>query len=281
VDLSPATKLFQNPAAPRQFEGLRERGNSHHESNLMRSSEKTLVAIATFNEIHTLPRLVEEIQRHLPAAGLLVIDDNSPDGTGRWCEEKASADPRVACLHREGKLGLGTALVTAMRYAAERRDRYDCLVTMDADFSHPPEMLCQLVAAMEPADGPQVDVAIGSRYIAGGRIEGWPWARHFLSRSVNLVARWLLGLSPRDCSSGFRCYRTELLARTDFEGVLSRGYSFEEEVLWRLKRSGARFAEVPIHFVNRRHGASKIDVKELLASAAILLRLAMTNLLGR
>lgn len=242
---------------------------------------KTLVAIPTYNELEAIPRLVEEIQRHLPAADLLIIDDNSPDGTGRWCETKAVEDPRIKCVHREGKLGLGTALLTAMRYAAQRRGEYAYLVTMDADFSHPPERLPALVAAMEPNEGPPVDVAIGSRYMPGGGIEGWPWTRHGMSRAVNFTARWLLHLSPRDCSTGYRCYRTELLTRMDFEAILSRGYSFEEEILWRMKRLGARFEELPIRFVNRRQGASKINPKELCTSAGILLRLAVQNLFTR
>jgi len=237
--------------------------------------------VATYNEIETLPRLVDEVLHHLPSAEVLVIDDNSPDGTGRWCQQRAAEDARVKCLHRKGKLGLGTALITAMQYATDRREQYTCLVTMDADFSHPPERLPDLVHAMDRPGDPPVDVAIGSRYIRGGRIEGWPLARHAMSRAVNFVARWLLGLPPRDCSSGFRCYRTELLAKMDLGAISSHGYSFEEEVLWRLHRLGARFAEVPICFVNRRHGNSKINPRELVTSAAVLLRLAAERLLGR
>jgi dolichol-phosphate mannosyltransferase len=242
---------------------------------------KTLVAVATYNEIGTLPSLVEEVLRHLPEAEILVIDDNSPDGTGQWCREKAAGEPRLACIQREGKLGLGTALATAMRYAAERSGQYAYLVTMDADLSHAPERLPDLIAAMDRAGSPPVDVAIGSRYIAGGRIEGWPWTRHAMSRAVNFVARWLLGLSPKDCSSGYRCYRTELLTRLDYQAIYSHGYSFEEEILWRLNRLGARFAEVPIHFVNRRHGDSKTSFRELVTSAWVLLRLAAKGLFGK
>lgn len=235
---------------------------------------RTLVAVATYNEIATLPQLVEEVLRRVPDAEVLVIDDNSPDGTARWCDDKAVTEPRLRCLKREGKLGLGTALATAMQYAAQRRTQFACLVTMDADLSHPPERLPDLIAAMDPPGVPPVDVAIGSRYIPGGKIEGWPWTRHVMSRAVNFVARWLLGMSSKDCSSGYRCYRTELLARLDFQAISSHGYSFEEEILWRLKRLGARFAEVPICFVNRRQGHSKINSRELVTSAWVLLRLA-------
>lgn len=247
----------------------------------MSGSARPLVAVATYNEIETLPRLVDAVFHHLPGAEILVIDDNSPDGTGQWCQQKADSDPRVKCLHREGKLGLGTALSTILRYAADRRDQYPCVVTMDADFSHPPERLPDLVAAMDPPGQSPLDVAIGSRYVRGGRIEGWPLSRYAMSRAVNFFARWMMGLPPKDCSSGFRCYRTGLLARMDFQAISSHGYSFEEEILWRLHRLGARFGEVPIHFVNRRHGSSKINPRELVTSLAVLLRLAASRFFAR
>ena len=245
----------------------------------MSNADKTLVTVATYNEIENLPRLVEEIFRVAPEVDLLVIDDNSPDGTGRWCDEQAAGDPRIRCLHREGKLGLGTATVAGMRYAVEQG--YRQVLNMDADFSHHPRYLPALLAGMEPEEGPPVDVMIGSRYVPGGGIEGWPWRRHFMSKGVNLYARWLLGLKPGDCSGAFRCYRTELLARVDFEAVRSRGYSFQEEILWHLKRLGARFGETPIVFVDRQHGSSKINSKEALAALWIILALGVRNLVGR
>lgn len=241
----------------------------------MSNEQKTLVTVATYNEIENLPKLAEEIFRYAPEADLLVIDDNSPDGTGRWCDERAAADPRVHCLHRPGKLGLGTATVAGMKYAVEHGYRY--ALNMDADFSHHPKYLPDLLAGMEPQapGGPGVDVMIGSRYVPGGGVEGWPLRRHLMSRGVNLYARWLLGLTPRDCSGAFRCYRVALLARLDFGRVCSRGYSFQEEVLWRLKRLGARFGETPIVFVDRRAGASKINLRESLAAVWIILRLGL------
>jgi dolichol-phosphate mannosyltransferase len=238
----------------------------------MPQANQTLVVLATYNEVDNIHTLVEEIHRTAPEADILVIDDDSPDGTGRWCDQKAAVDPRVHCLHRQGKLGLGTALVAGMQYAVAQGYRY--AVTMDADFSHSPRVLPALIAAMEPAGSAAADVAIGSRYVPGGGIEGWPLLRHFMSRGINLYARWLLGLSPKDCSSGFRCYRVERLARLDFAAVRSHGYSFEEEILWRLKRAGARFTEVPIRFVNRRQGVSKISLREAVAALWTLLRLA-------
>lgn len=245
----------------------------------MSSTAKTLVTVATYNEIENLPALVEEIFDHAPEVDVLVIDDNSPDGTGRWCDEKAAGDPRFHCLHREGKLGLGTATVAGMRYALEHG--YAQMLNMDADFSHPPQNLPDLLAGMDPEDGPPVDVMIGSRYIPGGGIEGWGLGRHFMSKAVNLYARWLLGLTTRDCSGAYRCYRTSILARLDFEAVRSRGYAFQEEILWHLKRASARFGETPIVFVDRRLGSSKIDRTEALAALWIILGLGVRNLLGR
>ena len=219
----------------------------------MPGAEKTLVSVATYNEIENLPQLVEAIQSSLPQADILVVNDNSPDGTGRWCDEKAAQEPRLRCVHRPGKLGLGTATLTAMKYAIEHGYQY--MVNMDADFSHPPERLPDLVGGMDPPGGSCVNVMLGSRYIPGGGIEGWSWKRHFMSRGVNLYSRWLLGLKPRDVSGAFRCYRTTVLNRLDFEAIRSRGYSFQEEILWRLKRVGARFGETPFVFVDRRKGA--------------------------
>jgi dolichol-phosphate mannosyltransferase len=238
---------------------------------------KTLVTVATYNEIENLPRLVEEIFAQAPELHLLVIDDNSPDGTGDWCDRKAAEDPRVHCLHRAGKLGLGTATIAGMKYAIEHG--YDQVLNMDADFSHHPRYLPALLAAMQSDQGP-VDVAIGSRYTAGGGVEGWPLKRRLMSKGVNLYARSLLGLKPKDCSGAYRCYRTSLLSRVDFDVVRSRGYSFQEEILWHLKRLGARFAEVPITFADRERGLSKINSQEAWSAVRIIFRLGVKNWIG-
>jgi len=244
----------------------------------MPATQKILVSLATYNEVENLPRLVEEIFQHAPDVDLLVIDDNSPDGTGQWCDRRAAEDPRVRCLHRRGKLGLGTAIMAGMGYALQ--EGYLYLVNMDADFSHHPRYLPGLLAGMEPRDGPPVDLMIGSRYVPGGGVEGWPLRRRLMSRAVNLYARWLLGLVPRDCSGAYRCYRTELLARLDFALVRSQGYSFQEEILWHLKRLGARFGEYPIVFADRQHGKSKIDWREAVAALWIIFRLGATRCWG-
>ena len=232
-----------------------------------------LVTVATYNEIENLPRLVDAIFCAVPKVDLLVIDDASPDGTGRWCDERAAAEPRLRCLHRAGKLGLGTATIAAMRYAVEHG--YRVMLNLDADFSHPPKNLPELLAGMDPPDGPPVDVMIGSRYVPGGGAKGWPLHRRLMSRAVNSYARWMLGLPTRDCSGAMRCYRTALLERLDFDAIESRGYSFQEEILWRLKHLGARFGETPITFVDRRHGTSKIDLREAAAALWIILKLGL------
>lgn len=241
----------------------------------MPASNGTLVTIATYNEMENLPSLVAEIVQALPEADILVIDDNSPDGTGRWCDQQRAQNPRLACLHRAGKLGLGTATVAGMKYAIERGYRY--VLNMDADFSHPPKYLPAILAGMEAPEKPPVDVMIGSRYVPGGGVEGWPLRRQMMSRAVNFYARSLLGLKSKDCSGAYRCYRTERLAKLDFDSVRSRGYSFQEEILWRLKRLGARFGETPIVFVDRQRGVSKIDMGEALAALRIIFALGMRN----
>ena len=241
----------------------------------MPNAEKTLVTVATYNEMENLPELVERVFDETPQVDMLVIDDNSPDGTGQWCDEKADEEPRLYCLHREGKLGLGTATIAGMKYGIEHG--YKFVLNMDADFSHHPKYLPDFLAGMEPEDGPPVDVLIGSRYVPGGGVKGWGFKRHFMSRGVNLYSRLLLGLKTKDCSGAFRCYRTELLAKLDFDRVRSRGYSFQEEILWHLKRAGATFGETPITFVDRQRGSSKINGKEAVAALWILFTLGLRN----
>jgi dolichol-phosphate mannosyltransferase len=208
-----------------------------------------------------------------------VIDDNSPDGTGQWCERKSREDPRVRCLHRAGKLGLGTAMLAGMKYAVEHGYRY--VLTIDADLSHPPKYIPAMLAGMTPQAGAPVDVMIGSRYVPGGGTQGWPLKRQLMSRAVNLYARWLLGLRPKDCSGGFRCYRAEMLAKLDFAPIRSQGYSVTEEILWRVKRLGARIDETPIVFVERHRGKSKINVREIVGALWTILTLGLRGMLGR
>lgn len=239
---------------------------------------KTVVTIATYNELENLPSLVDEIFAIVPQVDILVVDDNSPDGTGRWCDQKAATEPRLKCLHRQGKMGLGAAIVAGMKYAIEHG--YEWVLNMDADFSHHPRYLPNLLAGMDPPGEPPIDVMIGSRYVPQGGVKDWPWKRQMMSKAVNLYARSLLGLNARDCSGAFRCYRTSLLAKVDFSSIRSRGYSFQEEILWLLKKQGAKFGETPILFADREKGQSKINSQEALAALRIIFRLGITNWLG-
>jgi dolichol-phosphate mannosyltransferase len=233
--------------------------------------DRLLVMLCTYNERENIGRLIPEIHQHAPDADVLIVDDNSPDGTGELAAAMSGEDTRIRVLHREKKAGLGAATLAGFRLAIEQG--YDYLINMDADFSHPPSAIPALRAGMERAD-----VCIGSRYIPGGGIRGWGWLRHFMSRGVNWYSRLLLGLRTRDNSGSFRCYRISKLAELDFDRVRSKGYAFQEEILYRCRRIDCRFEETPIIFEDRRHGSSKINAKEVVTALWGLFRLGLDNL---
>ncbi len=234
---------------------------------------RILVILCTYNERENLGALVPEIRRTLPDADVMVIDDGSPDGTGALADELSATDPRIRVLHRAGKLGLGSAILAGLRRAIA--DGYDFVINMDADFSHDPKHLPALVACMERAD-----VAIGSRYVPGGDIEGWGPLRHFMSQGINWYARLLLGLSTRDNSGAYRCYRCSKLRQINLDRVRARGYAFQEEILFHCRLAGCRFEETPIVFHDRRYGTSKINWRESAAALWIILRLGAGNACG-
>ena len=234
---------------------------------------RVLASLATYNERDNLGPLIAEIHQYLPRGDVLVIDDNSPDGTGRLADELAAADPRVSVLHRAGKLGLGTATVAAMRYAMGQG--YDYLVNLDADFSHHPRYLPALGAGMD-----RHDVMIGSRYVKGGGTENWPFLRRLLSKCVNSLARLLMRIPARDTSGAFRCYRVSKLRQVALDKIVSRGYSFQEEVLYRCRKAGCRLGETPIIFADRRAGTSKVNAREAVRSMGILLYLGVQAFFG-
>lgn len=236
---------------------------------------RTLVMVCTYNEMENLPDLVDGILREAPDIEILVVDDSSPDGTGTWAEAKSVVEPRVHCMHRQEKSGLGAATIAGMRYGIDAG--YGFVLNMDADLSHHPR---HLPAIRKLAARDDVDVVIGSRYVREGEISGWPLKRKLMSWGVNTYSRALLGLPVKDCSGAFRCYRTSVLKKIDFGEVVSRGYSFQEEILWRLKQVGARFAETPIHFEDRVRGESKINAREAVAALRILARCGAKNWLG-
>ena len=239
-------------------------------SNSLSSACPVLVALATFNERDNLPSLVDAIFKVLPNVHILVVDDDSPDGTGRWCDERSASEPRLTCHHRPGKLGLGSATIAAMREAIALD--YRIIITMDADWSHDPKKIPDLVGRLE-----DVDVAIGSRYCPGGSITGWPRHRRIISRLVNMASRRLLRLKVYDSSGAFRAYRVGALEQISFDDIRATGYAYLEEILWQLQRSGARFTEVPITFEDRHRGQSKADWREAISKIATIGRLAMTR----
>jgi len=234
---------------------------------------RVLVSLATYNEAGNVAALIGEIHKFVPQADVLVIDDNSPDGTGRIAEELAAADSRVKVMHRAGKLGLGTAILAAMQYAMDHG--YDYLQNMDADFSHPPRYLPGILAGMS-----KNDVMIGSRYVKGGGTENWPLKRRLISKSVNLMVRFLFRMPVKDASGAYRCYRVSKLREARLEKVRSRGYSFQQEVLFRCYKAGCKLGEYPIIFENRRAGASKVNGKEALRSIGMILYVGLRNFFG-
>ncbi len=228
---------------------------------------QALVIVPTYNERENLNRLVARL-RALPGdVHVLIVDDNSPDGTGAIADELAAADPGVQVLHRSGKLGLGTAYKAGFAYGLNQGYRYLC--TMDADFSHSPENVPDLLD--KAASG--YDLVVGSRYVPGGDVVGSKRPRKLISYGANWLAHTVLGVSIRDCTAGFRCYRHVVLETIDLDNIFSSGYSFLVEMAYYVQRAGFRCAEVPIIFVNRTEGASKISKFEIYRAFYTLIRL--------
>jgi dolichol-phosphate mannosyltransferase len=230
---------------------------------------KALVIVPTYNERENVERLCNAILAQGKWIEVLVVDDNSPDGTAVMVERMGERDARVNLLSRPGKMGLGTAHIAGFRWALERD--YDRIITMDADFSHPPDRIPAMLAASLKSE-----VVIGSRYVEGGGHKDWPARRIFLSSMSNLVARLALQLEAADCTGAFRCFRREVLDQIAFDNIVARGYSFQEEMLWHCTGRGWRIAEVPIVFVDRERGESKISLKEIWGGISTVFRLMFT-----
>ncbi|MFZ9791264.1 MAG: polyprenol monophosphomannose synthase [Gemmataceae bacterium] len=235
---------------------------------------RILVGLATYNEKGNLKDLLQATLDTLPNLEVLVIDDNSPDGTGELADQMASQNSRIHVLHRKGKLGLGTAIIAGMYYAIE--NNFDFYTSMDADFSHNPKYLPAMVAGMA-----ENDIMIGSRYVPGGGTENWPFSRKFISKSVNALVRFLFWISVKDASGGFRCYRVAKLGQIDFSKMRSKGYSFQQEMLYRCILKGAKVGETPIIFENRRDGVSKVNWWEALRSISLLVYLGLYSRISR
>jgi glycosyltransferase involved in cell wall biosynthesis len=223
-----------------------------------------LVIVPTYNEAQNITNLVEKLLALGEQLDVLVVDDNSPDGTGRAAELLSQKNPgRVFVLHRSGKLGLGTAYRDGFQLALEKG--YEQLVTMDADFSHPPEVIPLMIEKLSEAG-----MVIGSRYVSGGRIENWPFMRKINSRAANFLARLLMRLKARDCTGAFRAYRAEYLKKVPMDKLMARGYSGLLEVLYYLQKAGSRIIEIPIIFINRQEGKSKISSREVREALKIV-----------
>lgn len=224
----------------------------------LRAAGRVLVVVPTYDERESLPRALAALRQHVPDADVLVVDDASPDGTGDIAEAIATSDAAgrgrtaIHVLHRSGKQGLGTAYVAGFRWALERG--YDTVVEMDADGSHRAEDLPALLARV-----PDAELVIGSRWVRGGRVVNWPWHRQLLSRGANVYAWLAMGLDVRDATAGFRAYRAGALAGLPLGTVASQGYCFQIDMAWRVVRAGGRVVEVPITFVERAEGRSKMS----------------------
>jgi dolichol-phosphate mannosyltransferase len=228
---------------------------------------RALMIVPTYNERENLAKLVQRLRGLQGDIHVLVVDDNSPDGTGAIADALTAADPGVHVLHRAGKLGLGTAYRAGFRFGLEHDYLYIC--TMDADFSHSPESLPVLLD--KAASG--YDLVIGSRYVPSGAVVGSPSMRKFISYAANWLAHTLLGIAATDCTAGFRCYRSDVLKTIDLDRIFSSGYSFLIEMAFYCQRAGFRIGEVPITFVNRTEGASKINRGEIFRAFYTLIRL--------
>jgi dolichol-phosphate mannosyltransferase len=229
------------------------------------ASLRTLIIIPTYNERENLPLLLKDIFSFVPETDVLVVDDNSPDGTGELADQLSRQNARIHVLHRPGKMGLGTAYIAGFKYAIAQG--YGAAFEMDADFSHDPRYLPDILQAIEHAD-----LVIGSRYVAGGTTPNWSVSRRMISGCGNLFARFMLGIPVHDCTGGFRCYRRHVLEDIELDSVQSRGYAFQVELTHRVLQGGFKIVEVPITFMDRRLGVSKMSRSIVIEAFAYVLR---------
>ncbi len=236
---------------------------------------RTLIVTPTYNEKENLPRFVDAVRSAWSDADLMIVDDNSPDGTGALADRIAAKDDHVKVMHRAGKLGLGTAYTQA--FTKGLAEGYDRFFEMDADLSHDVRYLPQFIAALD--DG--ADVVIGSRNIPGGGVEGWGLGRHFISKGGSLYSRTILGLSVKDLTSGYKAFTRRALEAIDIDTVHSNGYSFQIEMTYRALRKGMRVKEVPIVFVDRTAGRSKMSRRIFVEAIGVVWKLRGEALIGK
>jgi dolichol-phosphate mannosyltransferase len=235
----------------------------------MAAAPSVLVIVPTYNERENLPAIVTAVHEHLAEADLLIVDDASPDGTGRLADELAARDAKVHVLHRAGKQGLGTAYVAGFKWALARA--YEFIFEMDCDFSHDPKYLPMLLARARAG----ADLVLGSRYVAGGGTVNWGPMRKVISQGGSLYARTILGVHVRDLTGGFKCFRRHVLVELDLDTVSAQGYGFQIEMTYRAVKAGFRVEEVPIVFVDRRVGQSKMSKKIFLEALTLVWKLRL------
>lgn len=235
---------------------------------------KALVVIPTYNEMENLPRIVPDVLGRDERLSILIVDDNSPDGTGKLADEMAASNPRLHVLHREAKEGLGKAYLAGFKWALARD--YDRVFEMDADFSHNPKYLTEFLKESETAD-----LVLGSRYVSGVNVINWPMGRLLLSYYANVYARIVTGLPVRDATGGFKCFRREVLESLNFDLVGSNGYAFQIEMSFRVWKKGFRIKEIPIVFTDREHGQSKMSKRIVREAIWMVPKLRLMAWTGR
>ncbi|GIV54932.1 MAG: dolichol-phosphate mannosyltransferase [Candidatus Kapaibacterium sp.] len=238
-------------------------------------NHRAIVVIPTYNERPNIERLISAIHRAVPTMDILIVDDNSPDGTAACVRELMASDRQVALLERPRKMGLGTAYCAGFLWALERD--YQVICQMDADFSHNPDDLPRLVAALDAG----ADLAIGSRYVSGVNVVNWPMSRLLLSYAANWYTRLVTGMPINDATGGFKAFRADLLRRIDLRAIHSNGYAFQIEMNFRAWRLGARIEEISIVFVDRTDGVSKMSRSIIYEAAWIVWKLKLLALLGK
>lgn len=237
------------------------------------SSIKILIIIPTYNELDNIKRLIPEVLSKNENINILVVDDNSPDGTGGYVEELCRSNSRVNLIRRERKLGLGTAYLTGFRYAI--KNKYDFIFEMDADFSHDPNEIKNFLIALE-----KYDLVLGSRYIRGVNVINWPMQRLLLSYFANMYTRVITGLPIKDATGGFKCFKREVLESIDLNRVKSNGYAFQIEMSFKAWKKGYRVGEIPITFVDRIKGTSKMSKKIVREAIFMVWKLRFRSMLG-
>ncbi len=235
---------------------------------------KALVIIPTYNERENLEKIVSEVLRQDSRLHVLIVDDNSPDGTGQIADKLAQSNGKILVLHRQKKAGLGQAYVAGFKFALQKD--FDCIFEMDADFSHDPKYLPDFLKSIEKAD-----LVLGSRYISGVNVVNWPMSRLLLSYFANIYARWVTGLPVRDSTGGFKCYRRIVLEKIDLDKIKSEGYSFQIETSYRAWKKGFKLREIPIVFVDRQQGESKMSKKIVREAMWMVWKLRLLSLLGK